>query len=43
MLAQLTDLDGTILIDGIYDLVSKVTVEERKLYEAIDFDQVNEE
>uniref|UniRef100_F1L670 Cytosolic non-specific dipeptidase n=1 Tax=Ascaris suum TaxID=6253 RepID=F1L670_ASCSU len=39
MLAQLTDLDGTILIDGIYDLVSKVTVEERKLYEAIDFDQ----
>lgn len=39
MLSQLTDLDGTIRIDGLYDLVSKVTVEERKLYESIDFDE----
>ncbi|VDM28632.1 unnamed protein product [Toxocara canis] len=39
MLAQLADSDGTILIDGIHDLVAKVTVEERKLYDSIDFDQ----
>jgi nonspecific dipeptidase len=36
-LGQLTDANGKVLIPGIYDSVAKVTEEERKLYENIDF------
>uniref|UniRef100_A0A914ZHT1 Peptidase M20 dimerisation domain-containing protein n=2 Tax=Parascaris univalens TaxID=6257 RepID=A0A914ZHT1_PARUN len=41
MMSQLTDIDGSILIDGINDLVAGVTVDERKLYDTIDFDQAD--
>uniref|UniRef100_A0A915AM70 Peptidase M20 dimerisation domain-containing protein n=1 Tax=Parascaris univalens TaxID=6257 RepID=A0A915AM70_PARUN len=38
MLAQLTDLEGKINIEGLDDFVSPITDEERKLYEEIEFD-----
>uniref|UniRef100_A0A7E4W7K8 M20_dimer domain-containing protein n=1 Tax=Panagrellus redivivus TaxID=6233 RepID=A0A7E4W7K8_PANRE len=38
VLSQLVDVDGTIKIDGISDLVAPVTDDERALYEKIDFD-----
>lgn len=40
ILNRLVDKNGNILIPGVYDSVSKVTDEERKLYETIDFDMV---
>lgn len=40
ILSQLQSVDGTILIDGIKDLVAPVTDEERALYATIDFDPV---
>lgn len=41
IMSRLTDLDGKILIDEIYDLVAPVTPEEEALYENIDFDIVS--
>ena len=38
ILSKLIDLDGKILIEGIYDSVKKLTPEEEKLYENIGFD-----
>lgn len=38
LLSQLTEVDGTIKIDGLKDMVAPVTDEERELYEKIDFD-----
>ncbi|KJH41683.1 peptidase dimerization domain protein [Dictyocaulus viviparus] len=38
ILSQLTELDGTIRIPHIYDLVEPLTDEEKKTYERIDFD-----
>lgn len=40
MLAQLTDLEGKINIDGLSELVKPITDEELKLYEEIEFDPV---
>ena len=34
---ELVDGKGKILIPGIYDSVAKLTDEEKKLYESIDF------
>ncbi|CAF0885434.1 unnamed protein product [Brachionus calyciflorus] len=39
ILNELVDIKGKILIPGIYDRVSAITDEERKLYEKIDFCQ----
>jgi nonspecific dipeptidase len=41
ILSQLTEVDGTIKINGLKEMVAPVTDEERKLYEKIDFD-INE-
>ena len=38
LLNTLVDVNGKILIDGIYDNVPKVTPEELKLFEDIEFD-----
>uniref|UniRef100_A0A0K0D6D0 M20_dimer domain-containing protein n=1 Tax=Angiostrongylus cantonensis TaxID=6313 RepID=A0A0K0D6D0_ANGCA len=38
ILSQLTDLDGTIRVPHIYDLVEPLTDGERKIYEGIEFD-----
>jgi nonspecific dipeptidase len=38
LMDQLVDKNGKILIPGVYDRVSKVTDDEKKLYEPIDFD-----
>lgn len=40
MMNQLTNLDGHINIKGLNEMVAPVTEEERKLYEATDFDMV---
>lgn len=41
LMDQLVDKNGKILIPGVYDRVAKVTEEEKKLYEPIDFDIVS--
>ncbi|VDK56378.1 unnamed protein product [Anisakis simplex] len=41
MMSQLIDLNGKILIDGVYDMVPAVTDAERALYENIDFDEAS--
>lgn len=41
LLDTLVDNKGRILIPGIYDSVAKLTEEEKKLYEPIDFDLVS--
>jgi nonspecific dipeptidase len=41
ILSQLTEVDGTIKINGLKEMVAPVTDEERALYEKIDFD-INE-
>jgi nonspecific dipeptidase len=41
MLNELVDKKGKILIPGIYDSVRPLSEEEIKLYEPIDFCQVN--
>ncbi|PAV83543.1 hypothetical protein WR25_08172 [Diploscapter pachys] len=38
VMSQLTDVNGNILVPGIYDDVAPMTDEERKSYETIDFD-----
>lgn len=38
LLGTLVDVNGKILVPGIYDLVDKLTPEEENLYESIDFD-----
>ncbi|KAL3982612.1 Cys-Gly metallodipeptidase DUG1 [Acanthocheilonema viteae] len=38
IMSQLTDVDGSIMIESIMDLVAPVTDEEKKLYETLDFD-----
>ena len=38
ILAQLTDVDGTIRIDGLSNMVAPVTEDEAELYKNIDFD-----
>ncbi len=40
LLNELVDGKGKILVPGIYDAVTPLTDEERKLYEPIDFDLV---
>jgi Cys-Gly metallodipeptidase DUG1 len=40
VLSKLTDPKGKILIDGIENMVAKLTEEEKQLYEKIDFDMV---
>lgn len=42
LLDTLVDNKGRILIPGIYDSVAKLTEEEKKLYEPIDFDPVSD-
>lgn len=39
-MAQLTDVNGKILIDGLDKLVAPVTEDERKIYEKMDFNLV---
>ena len=41
LLNELVDAKGKILIPGIYDSVLPLTEEEEKLYENIEFCQVN--
>lgn len=41
LLNELVDGRGKILVPGIYDSVKELTEEERKLYEPIDFCQVD--
>ena len=41
LLNELVDGKGKILVPGIYDDVEPLTEEEQKLYEPIDFTQVN--
>ena len=41
LMSQLVDNKGKLLVPGIYDTVAKLTPEEEKLYEAIDFDMVS--
>ena len=38
LMSRLIDLDGKILVEGIYDSVKPLTKEEEKLYENIEFD-----
>lgn len=40
VMSQLTDVEGSIMIEGIMDLVAPVTEEEMKLYKTLDFDVV---
>ena len=40
LLSKLVDSQGKILVPGIYDSVAKLTEEEKKLYETIEFDPV---
>ena len=40
LMSSLVDHKGKILVDGMYDSVAKLTPEEDKLYEPIDFDMV---
>ena len=40
LMSQLVDNKGKLLVPGIYDTVAKLTPEEEKLYDAIDFDMV---
>lgn len=40
VMSQLTDVDGSIMVGSIMDLVAPVTEEEKKLYETLDFDMV---
>ena len=40
IMANLVSVDGKILIPGIYDSVEKLTDEEKKTYDPIDFDMV---
>ena len=40
LMANLVDAKGKILVPGIYDTVARLTPEEEKLYDAIDFDMV---
>ena len=42
LMNSLVDNKGKILVPGIYDSVEKVTEDEEKLYENIDFDLVSE-
>ena len=41
LMSQLVDNKGKLLVPGIYDTVAKLTPEEEKLYDAIDFDMVS--
>lgn len=41
LMNTLVDVNGKVLVDGIYDNVAKVTPEELKMYDSIEFD-VNE-
>ena len=40
LMAQLTDVKGNILINGINELVAPLTDDEKMLYNSIDFDMV---
>ena len=40
LMSQLVDNKGKLLVPGIYDTVAKLTAEEEKLYDGIDFDMV---
>ena len=40
LMSQLVDNKGKLLVPGIYDTVAKLTPEEEKLYDAIEFDMV---
>ena len=41
LMSQLVDNKGKILVPGIYDTVAKLTPDEEKLYDAIEFDMVS--
>ena len=40
LMSQLVDHKGKIMVPDIYDTVAKMTPEEEKLYDAIEFDMV---
>ena len=40
LMSNLVDAKGKILVPGIYETVAKLTLEEEKLYDPIDFDMV---
>ncbi len=40
MMSQLVDVKGKILIPGVMDSVAELTDAEKKLYDVIDFDKV---
>ena len=41
LMNQLVEPTGKILVPGVYDSVKPLTDEEKKLYDAIDFNQVD--
>lgn len=41
IMGKLVDVHGKILVPGINDAVAKLTEEEKKLYDPIDFDKVS--
>ena len=41
IMSNLVDVNGKILVPGVYDKVQKLTDEELKTYDPIDFDMVS--